>query len=260
MHIAGAGMTHVGNVRASNEDNLYLDGWYPDRMETDSNCSQDHGGRCFHIIRSDTTGQGTGRDWHAFAVSDGMGGERYGEVASRIAVETLAESDGPGLSFRMDEFIQKANDRVLQEMSLRAVSRMGAAVAVLAITEGGAAVCNLGDCRIYRFDGTDLEQLSVDHRTNSPAIYAGTLTQHLGVPRDEFILEPHIVTGIPVKAGDIYLLCSDGLTDMLSDERIGQILESMADDAPERIAADLIGAALDRGGKDNVTVIIVKIS
>lgn len=253
MRIISAAVTHVGNVRASNEDDLYLDGYRPEGKEAEDSCSRQDGSRCFLV-----TGNDRDRDWHAFAVSDGMGGERYGEVASRIAVDTLAEFDGPDLGGRLAEYFREANARVCAEMQRRSVSSMGAAAAVLFIGGNTASVSNLGDCRVYGFQDGTMEQLSRDHRTDSPGLYAGALTQHLGIPPEEFLIEPHLLEHIPVREGDVFLLCSDGLTDMLPDDAIREILTERKDEAPEGIAQRLLEAALDRGGRDNVTAAVVK--
>ncbi len=202
-----------------------------------------------------------------FAVFDGMGGASYGEVASLLATQTLevfAEHDklacgGPELEEALGDYITIANDIICEEMRQRSVSSMGAAAAVLVLHEDRASICNLGDCRIYRQDGSGLNQLSCDDRTKAPMHSGTVLTQHLGVPREEFLLEPHIVTDMDAQPGQIFLLCSDGLTDMLQEEKIREIIQRLAGSPAQKIADALVEAALESGGRDNVTALIVKL-
>lgn len=242
MQVISAWRTDAGRVRTSNEDNLFCDGlWLEDgQVMYGDSCRED-------------------RRFHTFAVADGMGGEKYGEVASLLAMRTLAEFDAADAGQRLPEYIRTANLEVCKETARRSVSGMGAAVAVLTIAEGRAAICNLGDCRIYRYDGNGLTQLSEDHRSEAQGLSRGTLTQHLGVPEDEFLVEPYVKTEISLEPETIFLLCSDGLTDMLTDAQIELVFQKLRGTAPQKLADVLVKAALHFGGRDNVTAMIIKI-
>lgn len=242
MQVRAACKTSPGLIRTSNEDNVYLDGaWIEDGKQA---------GKPF---------EEGGRSCHVYAVCDGMGGESYGEVASLIAVKELASFDGPDLPDRFCDYIRSANRMICEEASRRLVSRMGAAIALLVITGDTASVCNLGDCRIYQYDERGLRQLSLDHRTDMPGLGKGMLSQHLGIPEEEFLLEP-TVSRIPLSGRTMFLLCSDGLTDMVPDQPLQELLAENIQETPAVIAGKLLAAAAERGGRDNITALVVSVS
>ncbi|MBQ3009705.1 MAG: serine/threonine-protein phosphatase, partial [Oscillospiraceae bacterium] len=123
-------------------------------------------------------------------------------------------------------------------------------------------VCNLGDSRAYRLRGNEFMQISEDHvekierYDQNGKLRKAPLTQHLGIDPEELMIEPYIAKGEIVR-GDYYLLCSDGLTDMLTNLEIYSIIKSYQ--RIDECVDALIKAALEKGGKDNVTVILVKI-
>ena len=243
MRVSGACKTTPGRIRTSNEDNVYLDGiWLEDGIQKG------------HSQTSE------GKPFHTFAVSDGMGGESFGEVASLLAVKTLSACDGPDLADRFREYIETANRAICEETSRRLVSRMGAAIAILNLTEDRASVCNLGDCRVYQYDDRGLRQLSSDHRSDMPGWGKGMLTQHLGIPEEEFVLEPHIIRNILIDRKTLFLLCSDGLTDMVREQTLEEQLRENAEEAPSAIAGKLLMAAAGQGGRDNITVLVVRVA
>ena len=243
MRVESAAVTHQGNIRENNEDNFFLDGFYKEDTsvgEAEFRCARE-------------------ADRFDFAVSDGVGGASYGEVASHLAVATLARYHELGQGSDFLEYIDEANDLVCQEMSDRRANRMGATVAVLHIEEGGASCCNIGDSRIYVYAQGVLTQLSVDHRSAQGPGMPVLLTQHFGVYPDEFILEPHIERDLPAEPGTMYLLCSDGLTDMVPEDQLQIAVDACKDKTPEDIASVLVELALTNGGRDNVTVVVVRI-
>lgn len=243
MHVNVACKTTPGRIRTSNEDNVYLDGvWLEDGKQKG------------HPRTSE------GRPFHTYAVCDGMGGESFGEIASLLAVQTLAEWDGPDLTDRFREYIDAANRRICDEASRRLVNRMGAVIAILRLSEGRAAICDLGDCRVYQYDDRGLRQLSEDHRTDLPGIGEGMLTQNLGIPEDEFVLEPHIIRDIQIDRETLFLLCSDGLTDMVTDQMLEENLREKAGETPAAIAGELLMAAARQGGRDNITALVVQVT
>ena len=143
---------------------------------------------------------------------------------------------------------------------------MGTTLAAIYVVKGKILCTNIGDTRIYHYSKGVLEQISFDHTHAQTIVDAGgaaqndigripdakRLTKHLGVFPEEATLSPNISVIDDVDNGDIILLCSDGLTDMLSDEDITAILST--GESSQDVASKLIRTALERGGKDNVTV------
>lgn len=117
--------------------------------------------------------------------------------------------------------------------------------------------CNLGDSRIYRHFQGKLQQISTDHVISGKMLGKAPLTQYLGFQEENMALEPSIVE-IGYQTGSSYLICSDGVTDMLSDEEIQEIL-SKTGTAEEKVE-ELLEMALSRGGRDNVTMILAQIN
>lgn len=209
-----------------------------------------------------------------FVVADGMGGHHAGDVASRLVVEEF-ERSASRRSVGVDDIaatMQTANDAIFREGE-RDVDRsgMGTTAVGLALVDNGDAtawlVFNVGDSRAYCLSGGELEQLSVDHSYVQELIAAGELTKQdarahpnrnvvtraLGV---ESGLQPDYWFREP-RAGERYLLCSDGLTTEVSDAEIRAVLvaASSAGDA----ASELVHHALTAGGHDNVTVLVLDV-
>jgi serine/threonine protein phosphatase PrpC len=245
----------TGSVRGNNEDNFLFCGQY---LEPDNNG-----------LKSVLTYSRPLKESVCFAVFDGMGGEENGEDASYTAALALNEylgtnSGGAPPGELLDAACHKMNENVCRKSSRLASGRMGSTAAILYFTpdDGGKfCACNLGDSRILLLRGDDLFQLSRDHTEQLTADGMQTgrrkprLTSYLGVFPDETELVPYI-TGTGVVAGDQYLICSDGLTDMLTPKEIHKIM-SCAASAAECVEL-LISAALSHGGRDNVTVIICR--
>lgn len=254
MRINYSAISHIGLVRENNEDNLFVNGIYR------SDINQPTIG-----IKESVKNSGT------FAVFDGMGGENFGEVASLKAAETLSKYDCKQLMKHPRRYIETANNNICNEIEKNEGRQIGTTVALLVIDKKHATIVNVGDSRIYRLKSGVLEQMSVDHTRAQQMIDAGImtreearvhqlkhmLTQHLGVAPDDYILEPNIIREFDISKGETFLLCSDGLADMLNDTEIKSVL--LQDKTVDVIAETLIERALDAGGKDNVTVIVVKI-
>ena len=145
-----------------------------------------------------------------------------------------------------------ANREICGYAEKNGVFSMGTTAAMLAFTEAGITLCNIGDSRVFRYSGGDLRQISRDHIAGAPYGRKPPLSQNLGIPADELILEPYLARG-SYRCGDVYLICSDGLTDMVSEESIAGVLGSVP---AEEAAGVLAQMALDNGGRDNVTVIV----
>lgn len=248
-------VTHAGRIRRENEDNYNLNG----RMTSTGDLKK---GSAFV--------QTMAEPFH-LSVCDGMGGESYGELASGIAVETIAAhaanvyESGEDFSFAISNCLDDANSRICAEINARG-KRMGTTLAAIYAVKGKILCTNIGDTRIYHYSKGVLEQISFDHTHAQTIVDAGEaaqndigripdakrLTKHLGVFPEEATLSPNISVIDDVDNGDIILLCSDGLTDMLSDEDITAILST--GESSQDVASKLIRTALERGGKDNVTV------
>lgn len=194
-----------------------------------------------------------------FVVADGMGGHPAGDVASALAVEEVAdrmaelEADvgfGPART-ALYEAVAGAGRRILEEgRESRDRLGMGTTCTALLVRSGRWAVANVGDSRTYRLRDGDLEQVSVDH-----SAYPGssTLTRALGTERDP---TPDMFEGT-AHAGDVFLLCSDGLMRTHSDEEIAGAARRALEDGPEAVVDRLVEEANDRGAPDNVTVVVV---
>jgi len=254
MNIFSMAITHDGNVRDNNEDNFYINGVY--KQETNA-------ARLSHLDTSE-------RDSHVFSVCDGMGGESLGELASLRAIELLKQTPAEKLYESPEDYMQRANRLICDEIEKNNRKRIGTTASVLMIKDETCRICHIGDSRIYRLREGKLVQLTKDHTRVQQMIDAGiikkedagksrqkhVLTQHLGIFPSEFLIEPQMIIDEDVRNGDLFLLCSDGLTDMLTDEQIGAQLVSSENVSD--IATALIQSALDQGGKDNITVVVVK--
>ena len=213
-------------------------------------------------------------DAGVFAVCDGMGGAAAGEVASRLAVDTLIERLCAATSpedrrIALEESIAAANRLVYghaaQDASLQG---MGTTLVAVAIQDHNALVGHVGDSRCYLYRGGQLTRQTNDHSLVDEQVRLGHMTQAdadrsplrnvitraIGT---QHAVEPEI-TELPLESGDLLLLCSDGLTREVPDVRIAAILQSPAtvDEKCQR----LIDAANDSGSRDNVTAILISTS
>lgn len=208
-----------------------------------------------------------------FAVADGMGGAKAGEVASGLAAAALKEGggDGPGSGeARVTELIQEANRRVFRRANEdREASGMGTTMTV-ALVEGDRVVFgHVGDSRAYLIRDGQIEQLTDDHSLVAELVRSGRLTPEeaethpqrsvitravgteADVDVDTFSIEP--------ASGDLFLICSDGLTDMVDDRTIIQAIDKHRGNL-EDAAKALVVAANRGGGEDNITVIFFEVS
>lgn len=250
MMIKAACLSDRGRVRGKNEDNFYFGGSCMPEVNTGLR-------EPAYICRE--LGDGT---W--LAVFDGMGGERFGETAAFAAADEMRrQCEQPPRAFASEKddiahVCMALNDAVVNTAKQQAIMHMGTTLAALYMTRRRVYVCNLGDSRVYRLHGRTLLQLSQDHvdgRPYPPGVKP-PLMQHLGIDPEELLIEPYIAKDRPA-AGDCYLLCSDGLTDMLTDRQIADIMARTPD--VKACAESLVKAALDHGGRDNVTVIVCRI-
>jgi PPM family protein phosphatase len=231
------GLTHAGKVRQNNEDALLV---------------------------------GEGEDETLFVVADGIGGFEAGEVASSLAVDVL-KGLKPDESFKAA--IVEANRRIVAAgRGDEKLSGMGTTVVAIRFSgkqgEPVAEVAHVGDSRAYLRRGGDMNPITEDHSLVAELVRSGDLTRDQAAehPQKNLITralgaddEVDVDTAIlPIEAGDRILLCSDGLSDMVSEAGISEILAEFPDD-PERAARGLLSAALDAGGNDNITVVVVDV-
>lgn len=190
-----------------------------------------------------------------FAVFDGMGGEACGEIASFVAAShtQLFCRDRAQYEEYLYELGELLNEKVREETEARSLVLMGTTAAMVQFSGEDIYVLNAGDSRIYRLSDHELRQLSVDHIA---PVYGGkAITKFLGLPGD-YRLKPYIAAG-KYTAGDVYLICSDGVTDMLSDAEIAEIIDRKQ--PVEDLCRTLIDAAMDKGGVDNATAVLLRV-
>jgi PPM family protein phosphatase len=206
-----------------------------------------------------------------FAVADGMGGAQAGEVASRLAAAAL-EDDADGASGpeeRVVALIEEANRRVFQRANEdEAASGMGTTMTVALVDDDRVTIGHVGDSRAYRFREGEIEQLTDDHSLVAELVRSGRLTPEEADthPQRSVITravgtDPDIdVDRFTVKAapGDVYLICSDGLSDMLDEQQIRDVFAEHPDNL-QAAAKALVTAANRVGGDDNITVVCFQI-
>jgi serine/threonine protein phosphatase PrpC len=206
-----------------------------------------------------------------FVVADGMGGYRGGEIASKLAIETIERAfqtktfDGPeddAIPRRASELaraIQMANEAIFDHAEAdKKLEGMGTTIcaARFSANKQRLYVGHVGDSRIYLYRNGKLRQMTTDHTMGDLGV-TGAGSAHLSRAVGVWPVVPiDIVLGKP-QPGDVYMLCSDGLTKMVDDEGIRSVLASSA--APSVVADALVKAANENGGKDNVSVIVVRV-
>ena len=234
-----AGFTIQGPFRQKNEDNLFLAGTFLPAAHGDSDILT---ARC-------TASEGV---WAA--VFDGVGGEAQGEVASFLAAGVLDEPDS--LSADLNKVCLAMNRTVCEYAEQHQIRGMGTTVAALHFGEGGITGFNVGDSRCYRASGGQMERLSVDHARYAGSPQQRMLTQYVGIRESDFVIMPDTFEREYVN-GDVYMLCTDGITDVIIDRRLKEIL--CADTTlPEKLCE--IKARLEsRGTPDNATVLLARI-
>ena len=207
-----------------------------------------------------------------FLVADGMGGHDAGDLASRIAVGEFAQLAGQqsATSDDVHACFARTSARIRHEFT--GGRQGGTTVSGVAVTEHDGGwywlVFNVGDSRVYRWADAALEQVSVDHSVVQELIEAGELTA-LAARRhpERHVLTRALGTGdppepdywlLPAGVGDRLLICTDGLTRELDEDDIAQVLGERAD--PQDAATVLVNRALERGGRDNVSVVVVDVA
>ena len=206
-----------------------------------------------------------------FAVADGMGGAQAGEIASKLAAAALEDTDPGRLTGpeKVASLIQEANRRVHERSSVDpATSGMGTTMTVALVENDGVVIGHVGDSRAYLVRGEEMEQITEDHSLVNELLKTGKLspeeaethpqrsviTRAVGtdpdVDVDSFVIE--------TQDGDVFLICSDGLTDMVDDEHILETVEKHRGNL-DRMTKQLVSAANRGGGEDNITVVAFSI-
>lgn len=243
-----------GRVRKQNQDNFYLNGSYRGAVDD----------------TRDLIGSLTGLPGGVFAVADGMGGEKHGELASLETVRCLRAAASRGVP-DLEDVIRAANDQVCELIMSYGGVRIGTTFVGLSFAGDTVTMTNIGDSRAYRWRAGLLQQLSRDDTLIRQLLEQGIIdaekakthsarhriTQHIGIFPEEMLIEPYTVRDLP-RRGDLYLLCSDGLTDMVEDEEICAILGAIG--PVQKKAEALFKTALFNGGRDNCTVLLVEVA
>ena len=216
-----------------------------------------------------------------FAVADGMGGYEGGEVASRLVVGTLSEffrrntEDGEStwpwgmradrgfLENLLDVAVRAANEEVLARKK-GPLSQMGSTVAAVAVRGGDVVVGHVGDSRVYRLRDGQLIRLTRDHSLYAELEAAGSdLPPKRDYPYGNVITRAIGMDGARcdllrerLRAGDVYLLCTDGLLETVEEQDMARVL---ATQAPEEACRTLVNAAYTLGGRDNITAVVVRV-
>ncbi len=207
-----------------------------------------------------------------FAVADGMGGARAGEIAARLAAAALEEASTDALGEEaVTSLIEEANSRIWERsLADPATAGMGTTVtaALVDAAEGTVTIGHVGDSRAYLLRGDSFQQLSTDHSLVAELVQSGVLTpeeaerhpQRSAITRalgTDPAVEVEVQT-VPGEVGDLFLLCSDGLSVMLGDDEIAAAIEGAGRD-PQAAGEALVAAANAHGGEDNITVVLFEL-
>ncbi|MBR0149642.1 MAG: serine/threonine-protein phosphatase [Lachnospiraceae bacterium] len=246
--------TDIGCIPCNNEDNLFFNGYYK-----------------ADLMQASDEGHGFYKGVSLFAVCDGMGGEDFGEEASNIAVANLKIFGLKDIQKDSLNNLIEINKLIDYKRMEHGCTNMGTTMAGLYIEKGKAIACNIGDSRIYLYRDNVLKQLTEDHTEaqyfasigfesdgkNGRKKGGNALTQYLGMPVDEVIIEPYYSEIINLKRKDRFLICSDGVTDMVDDEQLKYLLSMQTDIG--HISEMIMETAMKAGGKDNITEILIEV-
>jgi serine/threonine protein phosphatase PrpC len=234
-------ITHAGHRRKNNEDRVSVN----DHIFSESLVRP----KLFYYFPCDRL---------TCIVADGMGGHAAGETASRIVIDAiLGEVGQVRSSADVSDMIERANQTVYSAMN-HELAGMGSTIAGIVLSHGRIIYFNVGDSRVYRFEDSQLEQLSVDdvlEPREGLLRKSSSVTQALGGYFSRRRIRPHV--GSHTFSGPVqFLICSDGLTDLVDDAEIAQALGTGGPGSTEH----LLSMALTRGGLDNISIILVQLS
>lgn len=254
---------HKGCVRGNNEDNFFLNGDYMPLEDMD---------------RGVTITQRFTEDGQLFAVLDGMGGTQLGERASWIAAGMLSgiwmeiRTQDPEIC--MKRIIPEINAKIQEDCRAHDEDYEGTTIAAIAFSNRTAYVFNIGDSRVYRFHDDTLKQLTEDHSSVWEKYRDGQMTmeqarrspennmitRYLGMDESDIPEQWMDCQQLSLQEGDRYILCSDGISDMYSFDRFAGLVRNTRGLEPVQCAYELVRVALEEGGKDNMTCMVVDIT
>lgn len=189
------------------------------------------------------------------AVFDGIGGEMCGEMASWIAADTFHNWDLQRGEKSLIEGCMESNRRIVHFAQKNKLGVCGSSAAMLLFDHEGVIRCNIGDSRIYRLHGNEFQLLSNSDVFPGSGGRQRHLSQYLGIPENEVLITPHMER-YRAEDGDLYLICSNGLTDMLTEKRIYSILRCLN---PETACIKLRLGVLDAGSPDDFTFLLIRL-
>lgn len=232
--------THRGTVRASNEDAVFAAGTvYQDNMRT--------------VIGERLHGES-----HCLLLADGIGGQPEGALASRTALHFLASNpDLLGSPERCEAALHAANERLYEMMDEPGRVGMGTTIVGVVVQATTLVAFNVGDSRAYRFGRSGFTKLSQEDAATSALggkERSHVITQSLGGFAFPVAIQPHVSAGPPIQVGERFMLCSDGLTDVLADEAIESALRWRA--TPSEVVERLVRQAIVAGTRDNISVVV----
>lgn len=241
-----------GNYRDNNQDNFFADSLVRKNEEEDV---------CFSGTVS--------RMIQGYAVFDGMGGEKDGEIASFIAASTLKDYSDSDFLQKWNDYLKTANRKICDHRKEKEV-HAGTTFAGVFLSKNQFLAANIGDSRIYKYNSHEIRRISYDDTEFQLLLNRGEvteqdffsskarnhLTQHLGLFADEIRIHPHSICGT-VQKGMRFLLCSDGLYSVSDDSELLNIVTS--DDDMEHICHTLVENALNKGSRDNITVMLLHV-
>ena len=269
LDVVAFGLTDIGCVRESNEDQFLV----ADLAKTM---------RIRHTSLPEPRVQFGNERGHLFLVADGMGGHAAGEYASAMAVTAIQQftlntfkwffhpggSDAQRVLTQFQTALREAEARIFEESSEHPELRgMGTTVTMAYHLDSQLCIVHAGDSRAYMFEQGELHQVTQDHTVAAEMVRRGSLkptdearhrlrnliTNVVGGNEPLHYVESH---ALQLQAGDRLILCSDGLTEMMSNDRIAETLRDEAE--PEAACRKLVAQAIDAGGRDNVTVVIAR--
>lgn len=244
--IDAAGFTSRGLIRRKNEDNLYFNGLFLPADHEDSDIFQQSVNTLHRPV---------------FAIFDGMGGVCAGEDASYLAAYGLSEQwkdnemEAGNVISDIDRLCRELNHIICSYAEEHNYSSFGTTAAILFMIHNKVYLCNLGDSRIYCLAKGKLKQLSKDHVLTGSAMRKPPLTQHLGICEEELYISPYIDCQ-PLRKGARYLLCSDGITDMLPDNQVAEII---GEGPVQEALVQLRKKIYQEGAMDNLSAILCEV-
>lgn len=243
----------VGTARDNNEDNFLFGG---------KHLHKDNMG-----LKTPLEYEGKSNENIIFGVFDGLGGHAHGEVASfHAATSFLKESEFlKTVVMSGKEFFAKAifsaNEEICSAARKLGSKGMGSTVASLNFFQDEVYACNVGDSKIFRIRDFQMVQISEDHTDEKILKSIGlnkkpSLMQYLGIPKEEMSIEPFVTKG-ELQRNDVYIICSDGVTDVLTSEKIYEIVKS--NESLSESVRNILNEINVKSGADNATLIIAKV-